>query len=237
MKKIERKPVAILKEFTIKASSNGIRVKAGHVHNKKLKTSSRQWINRHINDEFTQQSKALGYRARSAFKIIEIQAKYNLIQKKTSVLDLGCAPGGWTEIVLKFTDGIVIGIDLLLTEGMVGATFLQGDFLDTEIQNRAIAINKGNKFDVVLSDIAPNTTGVADIDHLRILHIIDQEMLFIMKNLQAGGNFVTKIFQGEGTEDIIHNLKSMFDNVKLFKPKSSRKESKEIYIVCMGFLA
>ena len=237
MKKTEKKPVAVLKEFTIKATSGGIRAEAGRVRNKKLKTSSRQWINRHINDEFTQQSKALGYRARSAFKIIEIQEKYEIVKKTASVLDLGCAPGGWSEIVTKFTGGVIIGIDLLPTENLAGATFLQGDFLDSQIQSRAILLNNGKKFDVILSDIAPNTTGIADIDHLKILHIIEQEIIFIKQNLARSGNFVAKIFQGEGTEEILKELKSLFGSVKLFKPKSSRKESKEIYIICLGFSA
>lgn len=226
-----------MKEFTIKATSGGIRAEAGRVRNKKLKTSSRQWINRHINDEFTQQSKALGYRARSAFKIIEIQEKYEIVKKTASVLDLGCAPGGWSEIVTKFTGGVIIGIDLLPTENLAGATFLQGDFLDSQIQSRAILLNNGKKFDVILSDIAPNTTGIADIDHLKILHIIEQEIIFIKQNLARSGNFVAKIFQGEGTEEILKELKSLFGSVKLFKPKSSRKESKEIYIICLGFSA
>jgi 23S rRNA (uridine2552-2'-O)-methyltransferase len=236
MKKTEKKPAAVIKDFTIKSSSKGMRTKGDVVKNKKLKNSSRQWLTRHINDEFTQASKALGYRARSAFKILEIQERFKLITNNTSVLDLGCAPGGWSEIIVKITKNTVIGIDLLPTENLSGATFLTGDFLDSDIQTQALTLNNNKKFDAILSDIAPNTTGIDNVDHLNIINVIENEVIFIKKNLAENGHFVTKIFQGEGTQEIISELKSMFVTTKLFKPKSSRKESKEIYIICLNFL-
>ena len=231
-----KKPVKIIKDFEIKSKAKGMRAEGGRVKNKNLKTSSRNWLNRHINDEFTQASKAMGYRARSAFKIIEIQERFKIIQNNSSVLDLGCAPGGWSEIVVKITKNTVIGIDLLPTDPLSGATFLEGDFLDKEIQAKAISINNGKKFGVILSDIAPNTTGIAEVDHLNIINIIENEITFVQNNIAENGHFVAKIFQGQGTQEIISHLKSMFVSVKLFKPKSSRKESREIYIICQHFL-
>ena len=231
-----KQPVKIIKDFEIKASVKGMRAEGDRVRNKKLKNSSRQWLNRHLNDEFTQASKAMGYRARSAFKIIEVQERFKLIKSTSSVLDLGCAPGGWAEIIVTITRNTVIGIDLLATEGLSGVTFLQGDFLDAEIQKQAIALNKGKKFDAILSDIAPNTTGISDVDHLNIINILENEIIFLQSNLAEDGHFISKIFQGQGTQEIVSQLKKMFMDVKLFKPKSSRKESKEIYIVCQYFL-
>lgn len=232
--KEEKKPSRIVRFFNIKGEKV-IRIKADRVLNKNLTTSSKKWLGRHINDEFTQKSKAFGYRARSAFKLIEIQEKFQVVKPYNSVLDLGCAPGGWSEILVKYTQN-VIGIDLLETEPLAGAKFLCGDFLDEEVQKQAIALNNGKKFDVIVSDISPNTTGMRTIDHLRIMSVLEIEMKFVLKNLICGGNFATKVFQGAGIDDKIKDLKAIFERVKLFKPKSSRKESKEIYIVCLNFL-
>lgn len=229
-----KQPSKVLKTFDIQGNGD-VRVRANFVKNRKLTTSSRKWMNRHINDEFTQKSKALGYRARSAFKLLEIQEKFKIINHNSSVLDLGCAPGGWSEVLINFTHKKVIGIDLLETQAMAGATFIQGDFLDEIIQKQAIELNGGKKFDVIVSDISPNTTGLQTVDHLRIMYVLEIEMEFVIRNLQTGGNFAAKVFQGEGLEEHIAHLKTLFLDVKIFKPKSSRKESKEVYLVCLGF--
>ena len=234
--KAPKKPSIILKNFHIENTGKAVRVKSNIVENKKLTISSRQWLSRHINDEFTQKSKAFGYRARSAFKLIEIQEKFEIIEPHSSVLDLGCAPGSWSEVVVKFTKNKVIGIDLLETQPLTGAFFLQGDFLDENIQNQALKLNNGKKFDVIISDISPNTTGVQTVDHLRIIFVLEIETEFVLKNLKANGSFVAKVFQGEGLEGQIKKLKQIFVEVKIFKPKASRKESKEIYLVCRNFL-
>ena len=234
--KAPKKPSLIFKNFYIENTGKAVRVKSNIVENKKLTISSRQWLSRHINDEFTQKSKAFGYRARSAFKLIEIQEKFEIIKPYSSVLDLGCAPGSWSEVVVKFTKNKVIGIDLLETQPLTGAFFLQGDFLDENIQNQALKLNNGKKFDVIISDISPNTTGVQTVDHLRIIFVLEIETEFVLKNLKANGSFVAKVFQGEGLEGQIKKLKQIFVEVKIFKPKASRKESKEIYLVCRNFL-
>jgi 23S rRNA (uridine2552-2'-O)-methyltransferase len=234
--KSSKKPTTVLKNFNIQNSSEVIRVKSDYVKNKNLTSSSRKWIKRHINDPFTQKSIAFGYRARSAFKLIEIQEKFNIIKNNTSVLDLGCAPGSWTEILIKLTKKTVIGIDLLPTESISGAIFLEGDFLDSTIQQEAIKLNNFNKFDCIVSDIAPNTTGMHTVDHLRIMYILEIEIQFILKNLSRNGSFVTKVFQGEGLDEYLSMLREMFKSVNIFKPKASRKESKEVYLICIDFL-
>jgi len=233
--KVPKKPSVILKNFHIESTSKTVRVKANIVENKKLTTSSRKWLRRHINDEFTQKSKAFGYRARSAFKLIEIQEKFEIIGPHSSVLDLGCAPGSWSEVLIKFTNNKVIGIDLLETSPLFGAVFLQGDFLDENIQKQALELNNGKKFDVIVSDISPNTTGMKTVDHLRIMFVLEIEVEFVVKNLKENGSFVAKVFQGEGLEEQIKKLKSIFNDVKIFKPKASRKESKEVYLICLNF--
>lgn len=229
-----RAPSRVIKAFHIEGGS-AIRIKSSTVKNKRLTTSSKKWIGRHINDEFTQKSKAMGYRARSAFKLVEIQEKFQIIKQRDAVLDLGCAPGSWSEILVTYTNKVV-GIDLLETTPLAGAVFLQGDFLNPDIQNEAISLNNGNKFDVIVSDISPNTTGMKVIDHLRIMNILEIEMQFVVQNLQVGGNFVAKVFQGEGTDEKLQELKQIFETVKIFKPKSSRRESREVYLVCLRFL-
>ena len=232
--KAKKQPSKILKIFSIEGKGD-VRMRASFVKNRKFTTSSRQWMNRHINDEFTQRSKALGYRARSAFKLLEIQEKFKIISHNSSVLDLGCAPGSWSEVLVNLTHKKIIGIDLLETQSMAGAVFIQGDFLDETIQKQAIELNAGKKFDVIVSDISPNTTGLQTVDHLRIMYVIEIEMEFVIKNLQIGGSFVSKVFQGEGLEEHIAHLKTLFTDIKIFKPNSSRKESKEVYLACLGF--
>lgn len=235
--KEQKKPSIIIKTFIIDDNKERhVRVKSKNVKNANLTHSSRQWLSRHINDEFTQKSKAMGYRARSAFKLVEIQEKFGIIKNDYSVLDLGCAPGSWSEVAAQYTKKKIIGIDLLETKPLPNAIFLQGDFLDEDIQKQAIGLNIGKKFDVIVSDIAPNTTGSKVVDHLRIMQVLDVEMQFIMQNLITGGNFIAKVFQGEGLSEAMSHLKTLFQKVQLFKPKASRRDSKEIYIVCLNFI-
>lgn len=234
-KRITKEPSVVLNKFHIEEGSNVVRVQSNIVKNKKLAPSSKNWLSRHINDEFTQKSKAFGYRARSAFKLLEIQEKFNIINQYDRVLDLGCAPGSWSEVLVKFTKNQVIGIDLLETTPIMGTIFLKGDFLDNEIQKKAIELNNNKKFNVIVSDIAPDTTGIKTVDHLRIMYVLEIEIQFISNNLEQSGNFVAKVFQGEGLEEQINILKTIFKEVKIFKPKASRKESKEIYLICTNY--
>ncbi len=234
-KKTTKKPSVILKTFKIEGSHEVVRVQSDFVKNRKLTSSSRKWMSRHINDPFTQKSKAFGYRARSAFKLLEIQEKFDIINQYSSVLDLGCAPGSWSEMLVKFTKKKVIGIDLLPTEQLAGAVFLQGDFLEDDIQKQAIDLNDSKKFDAIVSDISPNTTGMKTVDHLRIMYVLEIEMQFVLANLVTGGTFVSKVFQGEGLDEHLVALRNFFQNVHIFKPKASRKESKEVYLVCLNF--
>ncbi|MDR3030893.1 MAG: RlmE family RNA methyltransferase [Holosporales bacterium] len=205
------------------------------IKNKKLKKSSRQWILRQMKDPYIIRAKKEGYRSRSAFKLLEIQEKFKIIRKDSIVIDLGSAPGGWSQIVSQVCKK-VISIDLLEMESLPNVEFIQGDFLDLRSVEKINRILNGNLADVVLSDMAPNACGVKSIDHIRIMNLIEQVFEFCKENLKTEGVLVAKVFQG-GTEDsLLRELKKRFEKTIHFKPKASRKESVETYLIALGFL-
>ncbi|MDR0744577.1 MAG: RlmE family RNA methyltransferase [Holosporales bacterium] len=204
------------------------------IKNKKLKQSSRSWILRQLKDPYTAKAKKEGYRSRAAFKLLEIQKKFKIIQKNSIVLDLGASPGSWSQIASKLVQK-VIAIDLLEMDPIQNVEFIQGDFLDLENIKIIKQMLDGNLFDVILSDMAPNTCGIKKIDHLRIMNLIEEIFAFCKDNLKIGGNVVVKTFQGGTESNLLQKLKSRFEKVIHFKPNSSRKESKEIYLIAMGF--
>lgn len=208
----------------------------------KLKTargrtnSSQRWLSRQLNDPFVQMAQKKGYRSRAAFKIQEIQNKYRIIKPGQVVIDLGAAPGGWTQALLEMMPSLtVIGIDLLEVEPIAGATFIQGDFLDEGMQKDLETMLKGKKADAVLSDMAASTTGHSQTDHIRTEMLADIAFHFAQQVLVEGGSFVAKVFNGGTHQTLLDLLKKRFKVVKHFKPESSRKESPELYVVCTGF--
>ena len=219
--------------FVIK--DNFVPKKKGFVgaRNKKLDQSSRKWIERHINDEYVFLAEKKGYRARSSFKLCDIDDRFNILKDVKNVLDLGSAPGGWLQVIFERVSNpaCIVGLDLLEIEDIGGADFLVGDFNDPEMQKKIVAICP--LFDLILSDIAPNTSGVQDADVLRLNKILHEEIEFCEKFLRKGGSFVAKAFIGIESEAVLLKLKLMFSKVRYFKPSSSRKESKEVYLVCL----
>jgi 23S rRNA (uridine2552-2'-O)-methyltransferase len=213
---------------------------AGRAGPKRLKTakertpSSQAWLERQINDPFVAEAKAKGYRSRAAFKLSEIDDRFRLIRRGARVIDLGCAPGGWLQIAAQRGAGSVVGIDLLPTEPLTGATIVQGDFTDPGRFETLIGL-LGGAPDVVLSDMAPNTTGHRQTDHLRIVGLVELAVDFAVANLEPGGSFVSKAFQGGETAALLKLLKANFDTVRHVKPKASRAESSELYLVATGF--
>ncbi len=218
------------------------RVKTAKRRNK----SSMAWLKRQINDPFVKQAQEQGLRSRAAFKIMEIDEKFKIFKKGKIVLDLGAAPGGWSQVVVdKVGRGKVFAIDILEMEKIEGVEFLQQDFLAEDgIQNIINFINKNQvpnsnqeirKCDVVMSDMAANTCGDAKTDHLRIIGLLEEVLDFSQQVLAQGGIFVGKIFQGGAGEELLKKFKQNFTVVKHFKPDSSRKESAENYIVAIGF--
>jgi 23S rRNA (uridine2552-2'-O)-methyltransferase len=211
------------------------RAPAQRLKTAKLRTpSSQAWLERQLNDPFVAEAKAKGYRSRAAFKLTEIDDRLRLIRRGAGVIDLGCAPGGWLQVLAQRGAGTVVGIDLLPVVPLSSATIVQGDFTEPGCGEWLAAL-LGGPPDLVLSDMAPNTMGHRQTDHLRIIGLIEAAADFARTNLKPGGAFITKAFQGGGTSVLIADLKRDFSEVKTMKPKASRAESSEIYLAALGF--
>ena len=212
----------------------------GRSQPKRLKTakrhsaSSQAWLERQINDPFAAKARAQGYRSRAAFKLIEIDERFHLLGRGARVIDLGCAPGGWIQVALERHAATVVGIDLLAIEPLPPAVILQGDFTDPGC-DEALLAPLGGAPDLVLSDMAPNTMGHRQTDHLRIIGLVEAAADFAIATLKPGGAFVSKAFQGGETAGVIKLLRAHFADVRHIKPKSSRSESAEVYLVATGF--
>ncbi|ADU14293.1 MULTISPECIES: RlmE family RNA methyltransferase [Asticcacaulis] len=196
--------------------------------------SSAKWLERQLNDPFVQKAKAEGWRSRAAFKLQEIDDRFHILKRGARVVDLGCAPGGWVQMAQSRGAAHVVGVDLLPVDPIPGADMIEADFTDPAIPARLMEM-MGDKPDVVLSDLAHNTVGHRQTDHLKIMGLLELASDFALDNLKPGGAFVAKAFQGGETEHLLLKLKLAFRDVKHFKPKSSRADSSEIYIVAQGF--
>ncbi len=214
------------------ASDGGERQLVQHVKNKKAKESSRKWIERQLNDPYVARARAEGYRARAAYKLLELDEKFHLLKRGARVIDLGAAPGGWAQVAVK-RGCVVVGVDLLAIEPLPGATFLQMDLLASEAPAALLAA-LGGAPDLVLSDMAANTTGHARTDQIRTGALADAAADFALAHLAAGGAFVTKAFQGGLDMSLLTRLKQNFAKVSHAKPAASRAESAEVYVVALG---
>ncbi len=210
------------------------RERKGRVKNKKIKESSKQWLNRHINDPYVHKANIEGFRSRAAFKLIEMDDKLHLIKKGMKVVDLGAAPGGWSQVLAKKKMAHIAAIDILPMEPIEGVDFIEMDFTDNEAPDRLKSIMQGEA-DVVLSDLSPNTTGHKRTDHLRMMGLVEMAWDFAKDVLKPGGSFVTKVFQGGAEGDFLAELKPHFKTVKHVKPPASRAESSEVYLIGIGF--
>jgi 23S rRNA (uridine2552-2'-O)-methyltransferase len=199
-------------------------------------TSQQAWLKRQLNDPYVVAARAQGFRSRAAFKLIELDDRYKLITKGARVVDLGAAPGGWTQVAIQRGARSVVGVDLLPIDEIAGATLLQGDFHDPDMPAR-LAELLGGQADIVLSDMAPNTSGHAPTDHLRIMALAELALDFATQILAPGGAFVTKLFQGGSERTMLTTLKQRFATVRHAKPPASRKDSSELYVVATGFRA
>ena len=195
--------------------------------------SQQAWLERQINDPFAAKARAHGYRSRAAYKLAEIDDRFHLLGRGVRVVDLGLAPGGWTQVALERGVTDIAGVDLLPVEPLPPAQILQMDFTDPACGPELIR-RLGGAPDVVLSDMAPNTVGHRQTDHLRIVNLIEAAADFAIGVLQPGGAFVAKAFQGGETTEVIGRLKQRFGTVKTVKPKASRSDSSELYLVALG---
>ena len=196
--------------------------------------SSQAWLERQINDPFSAEARAMGYRSRAAFKFTEIDDRFKLVKPGCKIVDLGCAPGGWVQMAIKRGAGKSVGSDLLPVDPLPPAEMIQMDFTDPAAGPLLIEM-LGGPPDIVLSDMAPNTVGHRETDHLRIVGLIELAAAFAIEVLKPGGSFVAKAFQGGETAQIIRDLKKHFDKVQHVKPKASRADSSEVFLVATGF--
>jgi 23S rRNA (uridine2552-2'-O)-methyltransferase len=210
---------------------------------RRRKPSSTEWLRRQLNDPYVAEARRLGYRSRAAFKLIELDDRFRLLEPGRRVVDLGCAPGGWTQVAVERVGsrvgsragrGAVVGIDLAETATVDGATILRGDVHD-EAALWAIRTALGGFADIVLSDMAPSATGHAATDHLRIVALAEAAFLVASKILRPGGAFVAKVFQGGADGALLAQLKQNFAELRHAKPPASRAESAEAYVIAKGF--
>jgi 23S rRNA (uridine2552-2'-O)-methyltransferase len=222
----------------VKPPSGGVeggRGKPARLKTAKQRTPSQQaWLERQINDPFAARARAHGYRSRAAFKLAEIDDKLHVLKPGARVIDLGMAPGGWTQLAIERGVRDIAGVDLLPVDPLPPAHILQMDFTDPACGPKLMEL-LGGAPDVVLSDMAPNTVGHRQTDHLRIMGLIEAAADFAVSVLKPGGTFVAKAFQGGDTANLIAALKRDFAEVRNVKPKASRAESSEVYIVAAGF--
>jgi len=204
---------------------------------KKRTNSSRRWLDRHFNDGYVKLAQREGYRSRAAYKLLEIQEKDRLIKPGMRVVDLGAAPGGWAQVAqsLVGAKGQVVGMDLLPMDPVAGVDFIQGDFREDTALGALRGVLRGESVDVVLSDMAPNVTGMTAVDQPRAIYLCELALDFCREALKPGGALVVKVFQGEGFEPYLKEVRQSFDKVVSRKPDASRAKSREIYFVARGF--
>ena len=194
-------------------------------------------MQRHLNDEYVQRAQREGYRSRAAYKLLEIQEKDHILRPGQVVVDLGAAPGGWSQVAKQLVGsrGEVFALDLLEMEPLPGVNFLQGDFREQMVLDRLMDLLAGRPVDLVISDMAPNTSGVLAVDQPRAMYLCELALDFARQVLRPGGTFVTKVFQGEGFDDFVRDLRSGFQRMVTRKPRASRPRSREVYLVATGF--
>ncbi|MBY0422015.1 MAG: RlmE family RNA methyltransferase [Parvularculaceae bacterium] len=228
------KPEAAGAKSAAETPNYGARELAVRLKTAKQRTpSSARWLERQLNDPYVARARAEGWRSRAAYKLLEIDDKFRLLRAGSRVVDLGAAPGGWTQVAVKRGAGVVVGVDYLPTAAVPGATLLELDFLDPAAPDRLKA-TLGGDADVVLSDMAAPTTGHRTTDHLRIIGLAEAALDFAEDVLAPGGAFVCKVFQGGAEGALLARLRKGFETVKHVKPKSSRADSSEMYVVAVG---
>jgi 23S rRNA (uridine2552-2'-O)-methyltransferase len=196
-------------------------------------TSSRQWLQRQLNDPYVAAARQKGYRSRAAFKLIELDAKYRFLKKGAKVLDLGAAPGGWSQVAVQ-RGATVVAADVLEMEAIADVVFLQADLTDPGVPEKLKAA-LGGPADVVLTDMAAPTTGHRATDHLRTIALVEIALEVAIDTLKPGGTFVGKVFQGGATGELLARMKQHFREVRHVKPPASRAESVELYVMALGF--
>jgi 23S rRNA (uridine2552-2'-O)-methyltransferase len=200
--------------------------------------TSKQWMREHVTDPFVKQAQKEGYRSRAAYKLLEVDAKDRLLKPGTVVVDLGATPGGWSQVAAAKVGrgGKVIALDLLPLDPLTGVDFIQGDFREKAVLKQLENMLHGNPVGLVISDMAPNISGVASADQARALHLAELALEFALEHLKPDGSFLVKVFQGAGFEEFLRLMRSRFSRVVTRKPKASRDRSSELYLLGSGKL-
>jgi 23S rRNA (uridine2552-2'-O)-methyltransferase len=198
--------------------------------------SSRRWLKEHFDDEFVKRAQREGFRSRAVYKLDEIQQRDHLIRPGMTIVDLGAAPGGWSQYALGLVGrkGRIVAMDILPMDPLPGVEFVQGDFHDEVVLEQLLQAVQGHEIDLVMSDIAPNISGVGAVDQPRAMYLAELAVDFADKVLRPGGDLLVKLFQGEGFDDLVRHLRSRYDKVVIRKPKASRPRSREVYALARG---
>ena len=203
----------------------------------KRSKSSARWLAEHASDPYVKRAHEEGWRSRAAFKLEEIQRTDRLLRPGITVVDLGAAPGGWSQYAARLLAGRgrVIALDVLEMPALPGVEFMQGDFTEPDVLERLEAALGGSRVDLVMSDMAPNMMGISDVDHDRSMYLVDLAVEFASKALRPGGDLLMKVFQGREFQPLLARLRKEFDTVKLRKPGASRARSSEVYVLARGY--
>jgi len=199
--------------------------------------SSAEWLQRHVNDPYVKQAQKDGYRSRSAYKLIQLNDKDRFLHANTLVVDLGSAPGGWCQVAGRIVGkkGRVVATDILPMDALPNVEFIQGDFTDEAVLAQVLEALGGAKPDVILSDLAPNISGIDSADQAGSMYLVELALDMVRQTLKAGGTFVTKVFQGSGTDEYLKQVRKSFGKVSVRKPEASRSQSREVYYVAKEF--
>ena len=195
--------------------------------------SSRRWLSEHFDDQYVKMAQQQGLRSRAAYKLMELDEKYHLLRKGMRVVDLGSAPGSWTQVVQRTLgdSGQIMALDILAMDPLPGVSFIQGDFTEHEPLALLEEMLQGHNVDLVLSDMAPNMSGMGAVDQPRAMYLAELALDFAEKWLDPGGSFVVKVFHGEGFDDFVRQTRTMFEKVQVRKPEASRPRSREVYVL------
>jgi len=199
--------------------------------------SSRRWLDEHVNDPYVKQAQKDGYRSRASYKLIELDDKDKLIRPGMLVLDLGSAPGGWSQVAGRLVGhhGRVLATDILPMDSLENVDFIQGDFTEQAVFDQILAYLDGRRPDLIISDMAPNISGIDAADQASSMYLVELALDMVRQVLKPRGNFVAKVFQGEGSDDFLKDVRASFDKVVIRKPAASRPRSREVYMVAKGF--
>jgi 23S rRNA (uridine2552-2'-O)-methyltransferase len=199
--------------------------------------SSRRWLQEHESDIYVKKARESGFRSRAVFKLEDIQRKDRILKPDMTVVDLGAAPGGWSQYAARVLNGRgrIVALDILPMDGITGVEFLQGDFASDEVLQQLIELLRNDRPELVMSDIAPNMSGIADVDHDRSMHLVELALDFARRTLSPGGDFLVKVFQGRHFQPFMRDLRLTFGRVAIRKPPASRQRSPELYVLLRAF--